>query len=456
MKNNILKAFTFFSDKINKGHHRSVKAKRNIFATLIFKGSSIAISLVLVPLTIHYVNRTQYGVWLTLSSIIGWFGFFDIGFGHGLRNKLTEAISKGQFKLSKIYISTTYAILSIIILGALILFFFINPFINWSIILNTPPEMAEELSLLALIVFVFFCLQFVLQLITTVLTANQQPGYASLFFFLGNIFSLVVIFILTKTTSGNLLYLGIVLGLTPVLVLAASSIWFYTKGYKQIAPSIKFVRFKFARNIVSLGVKFFVLQIAGLVLYESSNIIIAQLFGPAEVTTYNIAYKYFSIIPMVFAIIMVPFWSAFTKAWIEKDINWIKNAMKKLQLVWLFFGIGAVIMLLFCNFIYKIWVGNQIIVPISLSVAIAAYVIINAWNTIFAQFLNGVGKIRLQLYSGIWGALLNIPLAIYFGKMFGISGVIFSSVLLAGLNMSWVYIQYNKIINNKATGIWAK
>lgn len=114
MKNNILAAFSFLSDKINKGHHRSVKAKRNIFTTFIFKGCSIAISLVLVPLTIHYVNPTQYGVWLTLSSIVGWFGFFDIGFGHGLRNKLTESISKGQYKLSRIYISTTYAILCIL------------------------------------------------------------------------------------------------------------------------------------------------------------------------------------------------------------------------------------------------------------------------------------------------------------------------------------------------------
>jgi O-antigen/teichoic acid export membrane protein len=456
MKNNILAAFTFLNNKINKGHHRSVKAKRNIIATFIFKGCSIAISLVLVPLTIHYVNPTQYGVWLTLSSIVGWFGFFDIGFGHGLRNKLTESIAKGHYKLSRIYISTTYAILCIIIASVLIIFLVINPFLNWAKILNTAPGMAFELSLLALIVFVFFCLQFVLQLMTTVLTANQQPGYASLFYFLGNVFSLIVIFILIETTSGNLLNLAIVFGLTPVLVLLASSIWFYTHDYKRFAPSINFVRFRFAGNIISLGFKFFILQIAGLVLYETSNIIIAQLFGPAKVTTYNIAFKYFSIIPMLFAIIMIPFWSAFTKAWIEKDIEWIKNTVKKLQIVWLFFSLLTIVMLALSNFIYRIWVGSEIIVPLSLSAALAAYVIINAWNTIFAQFLNGVGKIRLQLYSGIWGAVLNIPLAVYLGRAFGISGVIFSSVLLTGINMSWVYIQYNKIINNKAYGIWAK
>jgi O-antigen/teichoic acid export membrane protein len=456
MKNKILTAFTFLNNKINTGHHRSIRAKKNILAAFIFKGCSIAISLVLVPLTIHYINPSQYGVWLTLSSIVGWFSFFDIGFGHGLRNKLTESISKGQFKVSRIYVSTTYAILCIIVSILLVIFFIINPFVNWTKILNTAPGMATELSLLALIVFVFFCLQFVLQLITTILTANQQAGYASLFSFLGNVFSLIVIFILTKTTSGNLLYLGIVLALTPVLVLLVSSIWFYANAYKRFAPSFKYVRFKFIGNIFSLGLKFFILQITSLFIYESSNIIIAQLFGPSEVTTYNIAYKYFSIIPMVFAILMMPFWSAFTKAWVEKDITWIKNAIKKLQKVWLFFTLLAIIMLAFSNFVYKLWVGTQIIVPLSLSTAIAAYVIVTAWNTIFAQFLNGVGKVRLQLYSGIWGAILNIPLAIYFGKMFGIAGVVFSTVFLASINMSWIYIQFNKVINNKATGIWSK
>jgi O-antigen/teichoic acid export membrane protein len=456
MKNKILSVFTFFNSKLNKGHHRSVKAKKNIFASFIFKGLSIAISLVLVPLTIHYVNPSQYGVWLTLSSIIGWFGFFDIGFGHGLRNKLTEAISKGQYKLSKIYVSTTYAILGIIISIALLVFFVINPFVNWDLILNAPKGMAAELSVLALIVFVFFCLQFVLQLITTIVTANQQPGFASLFNFLGNVISLLIIFILTKTTSGNLIYLGISLGLTPVIVLAISSLWFYTHDYKKFAPSLKYVRFSFGYKIISLGAKFFILQIAGLVLYESSNIIIAQLFGSAEVTTYNIAFKYFSIIPMGFTIIMMPFWSAYTKAWVEKDILWIKGTIKKLKVVWLLCCVASIVMLFFSSYVYKIWVGSKIIVPFSLSVTIAAYVVINAWNSIFSQFLNGVGKIRLQLYSGIWATLLNIPLAIYFGKVFGIAGVILSSVILSAINMSWVYIQYNKIINNKDTGIWSK
>jgi O-antigen/teichoic acid export membrane protein len=293
----------FIRDFFTKGNERSINAKKNIVFIAMLKGFSIAISIFLVPITIHYVNPTRYGIWLTLSSIVGWFYFFDIGLGNGLRNKFAEAIASGKTELARTYVSTTYAILTVIIAIVLLIFFCINPFLNWAKILNTPDDMASELSILALIVFSFFCLEFVLQLVTIILTANQQPAKASLFGFLGNLISLCIIFLLTKTTSGNLIYLGTIFSITPVLVLVASSLWFYTHSYKQFAPSIKFVKFHFARDLMGLGIKFFVIQIAAIILYQTSNIIIAHLFGPEQVTPYNIAYKYFGVITMTFSII---------------------------------------------------------------------------------------------------------------------------------------------------------
>ncbi len=446
----------FIKDFFTEGHQRSINAKKNILVMFLIRGCSIAISLFLVPITINYVNPTRYGIWLTLSSVISWFGFFDIGFGNGLRNRFAEAIAKGEHELARIYVSTTYAILGIIIAVVLIIFFCINPFLNWTKILNTPADMAGELSILALIVFVFFCVQFVLKLITTVLTSNQQPAKASFFDFLGSLVSFLIIFILTKTTSGNLIYLGAAFSFTPVFILFVSSIWFYTHDYRKYAPSFKFVRFGYARNLMSLGIKFFIIQIAVVVLYQTSNIIIAQLFGPAQVTPYNIAYKYFSVIPMILGIIMMPLWSAFTEAWTKNDILWIKNTIKKLTLLWILISIGTLVMLAFSNPIYKLWVGEEIKVPIGLSAVMAAYVIINGWCGIFSHFLNGVGKIKLQLYSGLFGTLVNIPLAIFLGKRLGIAGVLLAICILAVTSAIWSPIQYNKIINNKAKGIWNK
>jgi O-antigen/teichoic acid export membrane protein len=441
---------------VTKGQKRSVKAKKNILASFLIKGLSIAISLIFVPLTINYINASRYGIWLTLSSIVTWFSFFDGGFGNGLRNKFAEAKAKGQDELARIYISTTYAILIIIIGIVLIIFLCINPVLNWAKILNTEPDMAAELSLLALIVFVFFCLRFVFQLITTVLTANQEPAKASFFNFLGSLFSLIIIFILTKTTSGNLIYLGIALSITPVLVFAGSSLWFYRHSYKKYAPSFKYVKFGYVRNLMTLGIKFFIIQIAALVLFNTNNIIITQLFGPEQVTTFNVSFKLFSIVTMIFSIIATPLWSAFTDAYVKDDFKWIKSILLKMRKIWYLLIIFTVLILLSSPVLYKWWVGNKVQVPFALSVAMASYVIVYIWQTIHVFFLNGIGKIKLQLYLVVFSALINIPVAVILGKKLGLVGITLTSTLLFIIMGILFSIQARKILNRTAVNIWNK
>jgi len=439
-----------------KGHERTIRAKKNILASFFIKGANIAVGLALVPITIDYLNPTKYGIWITLSSIIGWFGFFDIGLGHGLRNRFAEALAIGNHELARVYVSTTYAILSLIISGVLLLFFVVNPFLNWNRILNADQDVVlqKELSVLALTIFTFFCLRFVFKLITTILTADQRPAKASFFDLLGKIIALILIYVLTKTTEGSLLYLGIVLSSTPVLVLLFSSIWFYIGKYRPYRPSFKLIDFSKARDLVNLGLKFFLIQIAAVLLYQTNNIIITQLFGPEQVTPYNVSYKYFMVLMMGFSIIITPFWSAFTEAWVKKEMDWIRNIMQKLLTFWLILFLCGIIMLICSKWVYVIWVGEKISISFTMSALVGAWVLINAWNGIFAQFLNGVGKIKIQMYLGFSIAVFNIPLAILLGKKLGIEGVLLANLIVLSISV-WIYpMQYYKIINNKAIGIW--
>ena len=130
MKDKLLIPFTFLNNILSKGHHRSIKAKKNIIASFVIRGFSIAISLIVVPLTIDYINPSRYGIWLTLSSIVAWFSFFDIGLSQGLRNKFAEAKAKGDDELARVYVSTTYAILGIIFFIVWLIFLIVNQFLR--------------------------------------------------------------------------------------------------------------------------------------------------------------------------------------------------------------------------------------------------------------------------------------------------------------------------------------
>jgi O-antigen/teichoic acid export membrane protein len=213
-----------------------------------------------------------------------------------------------------------------------------------------------------------------------------------------------------------------------------------------------------SKDLVKLGTQFFVIQIAGLIVFATDNMIITQLFGPAEVTVYNIAYKLFYFVPLFFNIILTPLWSAYTEAYVKEDYQWIRNAMTKILKIWLLLSVGVVIMVFLSGAIYKIWVGDQVYIPFNLSLVMGVFVIISNWNNIFAYFINGTGKIRLQLYYSIFIAIINIPLSVYFAKNLGIgiTGVMVATCVCVIIGSIWVPIQYLKIINKKATGIWAK
>jgi O-antigen/teichoic acid export membrane protein len=442
--------------KIISNHSRTNKKKKNVLLSFIFKGISIGISLLLVPLTLNYLDKERYGLWLTLSSIIGWFSLFDIGLGNGLRNKFAEAIAKKDDVLARTYVSTTFALLTVIIIPVCAVFAVLNAFLDWSKILNSNIEGNNLLVILAFIVFVFFGLQFIFKLTTTVLLADQKSAFVELIQMTGQLLCLVVIIILLRIGKRSLLFLGLTLSGCPIVVLITAYFFVFTGRYRQYSPSIKYIDLKQSKKLMGLGFAFFAIQVCSLIVYSSSNIIIARFFSPSEVVVYNIAFKYFSIITVFFNIVMIPFWSAFTEAYVKQDINWIKNMTRKLILLWLIFCLGTLIMVMMSNIIYKVWIGNAIRIPIQVTVFMAIYVCIANWNTIFYTFNSSVSRVYLQIWLSLAAGIVFIPLALSLSRIFGLAGIPAAmglSILHGGF---FSPIQYYKLINKKASGIWNK
>ena len=422
----------------------------------MLKSISILISFILIPLTIDYLNPTKYGIWITLTSVIGWFSFFDIGLGNGMRNKFAIAKAEGKEVLARTYISTTYALITVISVILFFLFFIVNQFLDWGKILNTSTDILE-LEKLVFIVFSVFCFQFVARLINAVFLADQRPAMSKAINTLASIISLIVVYILIKTTNGSLLYLGASFSIINLLIPFLVGVWVFNTSYKKYKPSLKFIDFKYARELLSLGGAFFLGQVAALIVFSTDNIIITQLFGPEEVTPYNIALKYFGVVTVTFTIITSTFWSGFTEAYHQNDMDWIKRIIKKVTQLWfgaIFILIGMVVV---ADTVFDLWLGqDKIKVPFLLSLFMASWVAVSSGASIYGNFVTGISKMRLALYHSVFVAIVNIPLSIYLASNFnlGVSGVILATLIGEIPLFVLLFIQYKKIINGTASGIW--
>jgi len=82
-------------------------------------------------------------------------------------------------------------------------------------------------------------LQFVLKIINTLLIADQQPAKSALIDVLGQLFSLIFIAILIKTTQGSLLKLSLALCISPILVLIIANIYYFKGAFSKYRPQFK-------------------------------------------------------------------------------------------------------------------------------------------------------------------------------------------------------------------------
>jgi O-antigen/teichoic acid export membrane protein len=442
---------------VTTGETRSLQAKKNIIASFCLKAVSIAVSLLLVPLTLRYLNPTEYGIWLTLSSILTWINFFDIGLGNGLRNKLTEALSFRNIEKAKVYVSTTFAILFLIMAVFFVMFISVNPLLDWSAILKTSPEASQGLSSVVVVVFAFFCLQFIFKTVGIIFIAQQKPALNDLLGVLGNVLSLIIIYILTLCTSGSLYKVAVAFSAAPLVVFLLAYIFvFYFSKYQFLRPTWGNVKKSSVEELMGLGVQFFLIQVAGLIMHATSNLIIIQTLGAEEVTVYNVAYRYFSIAIMVFSIIQSSLWNMYTDAWVKQDYGWIKRIIKKMIKMWILLSGTAFLMLLISNFIYRMWIGEDVTIPFTLSLWLAVLVVVNNWSSLWVNLINGIGKLRLQLYTSVFSSVAYIPIALLFCKQFGITGIVLSSIVAMLPGVLICPIQFNKIINYKAYGVWNK
>jgi O-antigen/teichoic acid export membrane protein len=450
---------SFIAQKLFAGSERTIIVKKNIIGSFVIKGLSTLTTLILVPFTINLLDQEKYGIWITIFSIVTWFNMMDIGLGNGFRNKFAEAIAQNKNDLAKKYVQTLYSSITYISGGILILYIFVSPFLNWNQILNIPKNFDENIQLIIGTVFVFFCGQLILKNISTILLSLQKTTFSNSLIFLGNILSLILIFFIDKFYKINLFSIALIFMASPIIVYSIATLIVFKNYLKEFRPTLfTFPQKKYFDELMSLGLKFFIIQITTIVMFSSSSIIITQLFGPEHVTTYSVTYQLFSGTQLIFSIILTPFWTAFTEAYTKGDLEWIKKSIKKLIIIWSVFSIGVIVLWVISPFVFKFWLGDKIVIPKQLSFQFAIFSILITWSSIFSSFLAGIGKISISLYGAIFQLIVNIPLAIILAKglNLNLTGIILATNLNLLIPVIFLFLQTNKIINNKAYGIWNK
>lgn len=436
---------------------RTALIKKNIIASFLIKGWSAVVQLLLVTLTLNCLGAYENGIWLTISSMLIWIDNFDIGLGNGLRNRLAEYIAHDDIDKARKAVSSTFYMLIIIIIPVVLIMNLLIWNLDLYTFLNINPNRVGNLNIILSTATILVCSTFIFKFIGNFYMGLQMPAINNLLVTSGQTLSLIGTAIIYVLGIRSLWLIAVVNTLSPLLVYLISYPFTFYRKYKNLRPSFGFVEIPVMKDLFNVGMKFFLLQMSAIILFMSSNIIISKYFSPEMVTPYQISYRYFSLIQLLFTIICVPYWTATTDAYQRNDKAWILQSNRMLNKIVLLIIPIVIIMITFSDFVYSIWIGSVVKIPFSMTVIMAIYIFILTVSIRYSFILNGVGALNLQLIMTITAAIVYIVAAVlisHFSKNINYLLILMCLVNTPGLFVN--AIQYHKIINGKAKGIWRK
>lgn len=417
----------------------------SMIKNFIIKGFSYICMYIYTPMLLKYLGSEEYGLWATVLSVMTWINMCDIGIGSGLRNILTTEISKGLYIEAKKSITTAYVMLSFVSLLMLSFIIGVTATIGWNSILNTTIDVNNVMIISGSSI----CIGFVLSIVNVILYSLQSSEQVAFINLIGNMINIIGIVFVSLLFARRMEYVAVVYGMSMGIPLIIKSYSVFKK-YDYLSPSIKCFDKKKIRTIVSLGGVFFILQIGGLMLSVTDNIIITRIFGSVEVTSIELSNKLLSILKGFFFAMIIPVWARTNKAMAEKDYDWIRNMYKHLLLLLGVFGLGIMLTVICFHPLMNIWIGHNIDVSTYCVCIIAIGVFSEMITAAYSYMLNGLNMLGVQLFIALIQIIVNIPLSIILAKntCLGAVGVKMATTILFSVS-AIIYIFYTKHSINK-------
>lgn len=437
---------------------RSQERYRRSFLTTISTISSkfitTLIMIISVPLTINYLGTESFGLWMTISSVLLILNpFADLGLGVSYMNKISESIGKQNYSLSRKYTSNAFFILFVVAFAILFLFSVLFPLLNWTDLfkLKTPVAILQVNEAMVALV-VLFAIGLPLVIVEKFQEGNQEGYFSNIWQSIGTLLSLGGILLVVYFQLGLTALIYATLGFTILSRLANFIFQFYFKK-KWAAPRVKDIDINIIKSLLKTGVVFFLLNIFQVIGYSSDNFIISNILGVEAVALYGVVQK-LSLLALIFGAFTNSLWPAYTEALAIGDYNWVKRTIKKTIIINL--GLGILIGTFITTFgswiIYK-WTGGKLLPSTDLLLGFSFFIIVNGLVGSVAIIYNSSFILKWQLPLIIVSAISSIILKVFLCKSYGISGVVWATVIsytLFYLLPSWIIIDrlfLKKILN---------
>ena len=438
---------------------RSKERYRKLLITAITgpisSGTGFLTFIVTVPLTIHYLGPERYGAWMSISALMAFLRFSDLGLGNGLISAISQAEGRDDHLYAKRAISSVLVCLIAIACILLTTFLVSTRFIHWDYVLGLASlKDRHEIQAAILIFVVLYAVGLPVNMVQNVQRSLQRGYVSNIWGASGNLLSLLCICIAAGRHASIPWLVAIISGV-PLIPSLGNGLALYFFQRPDLRPSPGNFDREVAKSLLGKGLLFFGLGIAGALAFDSQNIVIAHILGPAAVGVYAVVQRLYSVIPVVAGYVTAPLWPAFGEAIGRKEWHWIARALKRgIAANAVIATVLAVIIFAFRHPILLHWTHGAISAPEGLIIGFSVWAVLATVSSPISMLLNAAHVLWFQVVSALVCGFATFGASIYLLPIMGLSASVWSMTFVYLLTQLIPYLVYLRFVYFKsaATG----
>jgi O-antigen/teichoic acid export membrane protein len=316
--------------------------------------SNILTGILTVPITLKYLGEDLFGMWMVLTSVVGFLSFYDFGIGIGLRNLLIECMGNDDHETPRELIGNALLILIGLAMFMILLVYTLLPLLPISELIKCKnPASIPQILPTTQAVLVMFAAGLPITQLQNIANAYQRGYWGYLCFLIGRILGFLFVVWCVHAKQPLWILAGGFVGIPFAITLIGWIVFFFAAPAMRpwpVSPNRMLIR-----RLFGTGIYVLIHHISYALINTSAMVLIANTINAASATPYSVTQRMLGVSTVLTASLLLGISVPMGEAWHRREIDWVRRTLRRSELLVLLLGILPLVPFLFVGQAIILW-----------------------------------------------------------------------------------------------------
>jgi O-antigen/teichoic acid export membrane protein len=412
-----------------------------VLTSILSKFGTMLLRLISIPIAIRVLGMEEFGVYATVTMVVGMIDMMHVGIGPALTQGIAKALAKGDRNREQGVFATAVLLSAGLTVAVAIALAVLVVAVPVTVLFgeNFAP-FAESMRRACGIAILIVVVELICLVAERARDGYLETRYNNAWGAAGNFIGAIGLFIGVKFFPTIEFLLLAINGSVALAKLANTTHLLIARPY--LWPKFERFRRALVKPLLFDGARFSVTYLmSALIEYNAIAYLIGRLSGPHSVGLYNIMVTVHFSATGIVQMVTIPLWPAIVDAHSRGDTAWIRKSSRRIRFMGPAFGLAATIgMVALGPWAFPLWVGEEFTLDRPALAAFGAYFTLHLWRHVNQVLLLGLGDVNFAVRVVIAESLTVLAVVAFaLANGIGLFGVYAAIAICLACITAWIY-----------------